>query len=55
MDKTYEREEWMRYQSVSADNEIADEDLEDEPHWSDCLDTDECGYNPYMGCNDWDC
>jgi hypothetical protein len=51
----YEHGQWMAYQDVSTGGEIADEDWEDEPHWSDRIDTDECGYNPYMGCNDWDC
>ena len=26
---------------------------EDEEGWED--DVDEVGYNPYLGCNDWDC
>lgn len=30
-----------------------DEDEEDLEDWED--DVDECGYNPYMGCYDFDC
>jgi hypothetical protein len=28
-------------------------DEEDEEDWED--EVDEIGYNPYLGCNDWDC
>jgi len=31
----------------------SDEDEEDPEDWED--DVDECGYNPYMGCYDFDC
>lgn len=32
---------------------FGDEDKEDPKDWED--DVDECGYNPYMGCCDFDC
>lgn len=32
---------------------FGDEDEEDPEDWED--DVDECGYNPYMGCYDFDC
>lgn len=35
-----------------AFGEYGEED-EDEEDWED--DVDECGYNPYMGCYDFDC
>lgn len=31
----------------------SDEEEEDPEDWED--DVDECGYNPYMGCYDFDC
>ena len=31
----------------------SDEEEEDSEDWED--DVDECGYNPYMGCYDFDC
>lgn len=34
------------------DEEFYDEDFESQD-WED--DVDECGYNPYMGCYDFDC
>lgn len=30
-----------------------DEEEEDSDYWED--DVDECGFNPYMGCYDYDC
>ena len=36
-----------------ADTFGDDEDEEDSEDWED--DIDECGYNPYMGCYDYDC
>lgn len=32
---------------------FGDEEEEDPEDWED--DVDECGYNPYMGCYDFDC
>ena len=32
---------------------FGDDDEEDSEDWED--DVDECGYNPYMGCYDFDC
>jgi len=32
---------------------LEEEDFEDEDEYID--DYDECGYNPYMGCYDYDC
>lgn len=39
------------WEKTFGDNE--DEDEEDPEDWED--DIDECGYNPYMGCYDFDC